>query len=198
MTRSAVSGAQKHLDCGLQELRRDVATSTNRPFFSHARKETARFFSRSQKSLTETSETSETGRLTAALSMGAALSTGAALVLPLSWVLPWAWAGEARLPWALSCVALLRFVGRSEIIFLLFDRGSSGGLGLFLLPGGLPLGLGAGCFIGFFLIGNIFIGGGLDVIQKQHKRQGRAPQSDNLPFQVCQVSRKRRVTGRSI
>ena len=43
-------------------------------------------------------------------------------------------------------------VGRSAIIFLLFGRGSSGGLGLFLLPGGLPLGLGAGCacFIGFF------------------------------------------------
>ena len=42
--------------------------------------------------------------------------------------------------------------GRSSIIFLLFGRGSSGGLGLFLLPGGLPLGLGAGCacFIGFF------------------------------------------------
>ena len=43
-------------------------------------------------------------------------------------------------------------LARSSIIFLLFGRGSSGGFGLFLLPGGLPLGLGAGCacFIGFF------------------------------------------------
>ena len=32
-------------------------------------------------------------------------------------------------------------VGRLAIIFLLFGRGSSGGLGLFLLPGGLPGGL---------------------------------------------------------
>ena len=81
-------------------------------------------------------------------------------------------------------------MGRSGIIFLLFGRGSTGGLGLFLLPGGLPLGLGAGCacFIGFFLIGNIFFNtfGGLDVIQKQHERQRRAPQSDDLPFQIGQ------------
>ena len=41
--------------------------------------------------------------------------------------------------------------------FFALRRGRLGGLGLFLLPGGLPLGLGAGCacFIGF-LIENIF------------------------------------------
>ena len=47
---------------------------------------------------------------------------------------------------------IFSLLARSSIIFLLFGRGSSGGFGLFLLPGGLPLGLGAGCacFIGFF------------------------------------------------
>ena len=54
-------------------------------------------------------------------------------------------------------VYFARWVGRSGIICS-FGRGSKGGLGLFLLPGGLPLGLGAGCacFIGF-LIGHIFL-----------------------------------------
>ena len=104
----------------------------------------------------------------------------------LPWALPWVpWA--RALPWALPCGRRLGLCGkshplgteggvrfirrlrgqvvdhfflfaRSSIIFLLFGRGSSGGLGLFLLPGGLPLGLGAGCacFIGF-LIENIFL-----------------------------------------
>ena len=64
---------------------------------------------------------------------------------------------------------------RSSIIFLLF--------GLFLLPGGLLLGLGAGwgCFIGF-LIENIFLEDlrGIRRDQKQHEGQRRAPQSDDL------------------
>ena len=47
-----------------------------------------------------------------------------------------------------SCSEAKRIIfflfARSSIIFLLFGRGSSGGLGLFLLPGGCA------CFIGFF------------------------------------------------
>ena len=48
--------------------------------------------------------------------------------------------------------SIIFLFARSSIIFLLFGRGSSGGFGLLLLPGGLPLGLGAGCacFVGFF------------------------------------------------
>ena len=79
-------------------------------------------------------------------------------------------------------------VGRSGIIFLLFGRGSSGGLGLFLLPGGLPLGLGAGCacFIGF-LIENIFLKD-LRGIRRDPKtaRRTTTPAVDDLAFQVCQ------------
>ena len=68
--------------------------------------------------------------------------------------------------WPSSIIFFL--FARSSIIFLLFGRGS-GGLGLFLLPAVLPLGLGE-----------------LDVIQKQHEGQRRAPQSDDLAFEVCQ------------
>ena len=128
----------------------------------------------------------------------------------LSWVLPWVqpWCslgcclgcslGRRRALWEISpswdgrgSPLHAGSVGRSSIIFfsLLFGRGSSGGLGLFLLPGGLPLGLGAGCacFIGFFNR-KYFLKtfGELDVIQKQHEGQRRAPQSDDLAFEVCQ------------